>query len=54
MKKIATNTTNSIRTHAIGVRFCSYQFVVFFKFICEPQFIADSVVDILEVKRRKK
>ena len=30
MKKIATNTTNSIRTHATGVRFSSYQFVVFF------------------------
>ena len=36
-KKIATNTTNSIRTHATGVRFSSYQFVVFFMFIYVPK-----------------
>jgi len=35
MKKIATNTTNSIRTDATGVRFSSYQFVAFFMFIYE-------------------
>ncbi|MDO8726866.1 MAG: hypothetical protein Q7J35_12425 [Candidatus Methanoperedens sp.] len=37
MKRIATNTTNSIRTHATGVGFSSYQFVVFFMFIYVPK-----------------
>src|SRR5660398_254448 len=36
-KKGATNTTNSIRTHATGVRFSSYQFVVFFMLIYLPK-----------------
>src|SRR5659263_154737 len=36
-KKRATNTTNSIRTHATGVRFSSYQFVVFFMLIYLPK-----------------
>jgi hypothetical protein len=45
--KLTTNTTNSIRTHATGVRFSSYKFVVFFMYIYEPQFMADFAVKIL-------
>jgi len=44
IKSKGTMMTNSIRTYANGVRFSSYQFVVFFTFICEPQFIADFAV----------
>ena len=44
MKKIATNTTNSIRTHATTVRSDSYQFVVFSCSSTYRRFIADSVV----------
>jgi len=45
--KLTTNTTNSIRTHATGVRLSSYKFVVFFMYIYEPQFMADFAVKIL-------
>ena len=44
-EKIATNTTNSIRTHNTGVRFSSYQFVAFFMFTYEPEFIVDFAVN---------